>query len=165
MPTPIDRRRWFAGLLRTAGAAVAARLTLPALFAAAGCGSSEPERPDSLLRVPVAEVPDEGRLQRELLGVPVEFRREDGAIVAISMLCSHQLCRIEWQPEDRRYLCPCHDGLFDENGDVVYGPPKRPLRRLDVRLEEGHAVVDVHDVYRASQRMEENRVEPRADAR
>lgn len=151
MPPAIGRRRWFAGLFRSLAGAVVARAALPGLVTAAGC-ASEPEKPDSILRVPLEEIPVDGRVERSQRGVHVEFRRDGDAVVAISLMCSHQLCRIEWIEDDRRYLCPCHDGLFDENGDVVYGPPKRPLRRLDVVVEDGAATVDVHDVYRAAKR-------------
>lgn len=157
MPARTDRRQILRGALAAALTHVSAPralgVALSSAAASTGCTSAEkePERPASLLRVPIAEISGDERTVREILGVPVEFRREGGEIVAISMLCSHQMCRVDWQPEDQRYLCPCHDGLFDADGEVVYGPPRRPLRRLTVRLEGDTAVVDVHEVYRAAE--------------
>lgn len=147
----MNRRRWLTGALRGALTGVTARITLPALVASSGCSSTpEPDpTPPSELRVQRDAIPPDGRLVREHLDVPIEFRREGDDVVAMSLLCSHQMCRIEWQEDDRRYLCPCHDGLFDENGEVVYGPPRRPLRRLTIREDADAVVVDVHEVYRA----------------
>lgn len=140
MSHQIDRRSLLSGLL--AGAAATAT----------GCGSQEGAdsgAPTSVLSVRVDEIPADGRVVRELLDVPVEFRRRGDTVEAMSLLCSHQMCRLEWQEDDRRYFCPCHDGLFDEAGAVVYGPPRRPLRRLTITRDADTVSVDVHEVYRA----------------
>lgn len=149
----MDRRQWLRRTLTAAGALVGARVmgvTAPVL---SGCsGKSEPAETSPILRVPLDAIPDDGRHEVLHKGIAVEFRREDGQVVALSLMCSHQLCRIEWQPDDERYFCPCHDGVFAADGSVIYGPPKRPLRRLTVTIEAGEAVVDVHEVYRAAPR-------------
>jgi Rieske Fe-S protein len=34
--------------------------------------------------------------------------------------------------------CPCHEGIFDaDTGDVISGPPQRPLGRIDVEVRNG----------------------------
>jgi len=114
-----------------------------------GCGSDEPP-PDPILRVPLAEIPAEGRLEREHASVAVEFRRVDGEIRARSMICSHQLCRVHWKPEENHYLCPCDEGLFAADGTVKYGRAKKPLKELTVQIVGDEAWVDTHEIYRAS---------------
>ena len=145
----LDRRQWFRRTLAAAGALVGARvmgLTAPLL---SGCGgTSEPAETSPILRVPVDAIPADGRHEVLHKGVAVEFRREAGEIVALSLMCSHQMCRIEWKPDDERYLCPCHDGVFAADGSVIYGPPERPLRRLTVTIEGNEAVLDVNEIYR-----------------
>jgi Rieske Fe-S protein len=39
---------------------------------------------------------------------------------------------VQWKDETRRYVCPCHNGVFDESGEVVGGPPLAALRRIPV---------------------------------
>jgi Rieske Fe-S protein len=34
-----------------------------------------------------------------------------------------------------RFRCPCHGGVFDAEGNVVEGPPPRPLDRVEVRVD------------------------------
>ena len=41
--------------------------------------------------------------------------------------CTHLGCPINWQAEAKIFLCPCHGGVFYEDGTVAGGPPPRPL--------------------------------------
>jgi Rieske Fe-S protein len=34
------------------------------------------------------------------------------------------------------FFCPCHNGVFDKDGNVVSGPPPRPLDRFEVKVED-----------------------------
>lgn len=140
----IDRRGWLLGTFALA-------MVRPGglLATLSGCGA--PDEPlDPVLRVPVAEIPFSGRIERTLGKVTVEFRREDGEIRARSMICSHQFCRVTWRPDEGNYLCPCDDGLFSADGSVLYGRAKRPLRELEVEIVGDEALVDTLQVYRAA---------------
>lgn len=53
---------------------------------------------------------------------------------AFSIYCSHTGCPVRWIPNARLFLCPCHGGVFDDNGAVTSGPPPRPLDRFPVRV-------------------------------
>ena len=55
---------------------------------------------------------------------------------ALLSTCSHLGCSVSWKKEDGRFRCPCHGGVYDEMGQVVEGPPPRPLTRLEVKIEE-----------------------------
>lgn len=61
----------------------------------------------------------------------IAIRMLDGTLVAYSSVCTHLSCAVLWHAEERALGCPCHDGEFDPtNGDVVAGPPPRPLPRI-----------------------------------
>jgi len=61
---------------------------------------------------------------------------EDGqTYIAMSNICTHLGCRSRWIPEQERFFCPCHNGIFDKHGNVVSGPPPRPLDRFETKLE------------------------------
>jgi cytochrome b6-f complex iron-sulfur subunit len=55
--------------------------------------------------------------------------------VAFSAVCTHAGCIVRWDKAQRRILCPCHAGVFDVEGNVVSGPPPRPLRRYRVKVQ------------------------------
>jgi cytochrome b6-f complex iron-sulfur subunit len=67
-------------------------------------------------------------------------RSQDG-VLALSLVCTHLGCIVQWQSAQHQFHCPCHDGLFDEFGDVVSGPPPLPLERLSVKLLADRIVV------------------------
>jgi len=59
----------------------------------------------------------------------------DKAVHALSATCTHLGCQVRWDAEGARFRCPCHGGVFDAQGNVVEGPPPRPLGRVEARLD------------------------------
>ena len=60
-----------------------------------------------------------------------------GNFVVFSRVCTHLNCLVRWEESKRQFLCPCHGGVFDEEGNVVTGPPPQALERLSVKVENG----------------------------
>ncbi len=61
--------------------------------------------------------------------------------IAMSNICTHLGCRIRWITEKNQFFCPCHNGVFDRQGNVVSGPPPRPLDRYQVKVENDQLYV------------------------
>ena len=61
---------------------------------------------------------------------------------ALSNICTHLGCRVRWVPDEEKFFCPCHNGVFDKNGAVVSGPPPRPLNQYEVKEENGQLFVE-----------------------
>ena len=55
--------------------------------------------------------------------------------IAMSNICTHLGCRIRWITDQDKFFCPCHNGVFDKQGNVVSGPPPRPLDRYETKVE------------------------------
>ena len=51
--------------------------------------------------------------------------------------CTHLGCAYSWQQDKQRFYCPCHGGVFDFDGNVVAGPPPRPLDRYEYKVVDG----------------------------
>jgi nitrite reductase/ring-hydroxylating ferredoxin subunit len=69
-------------------------------------------------------------------------------LVAYSDVCTHLSCAVLYQAEDRKFHCPCHEGFFDAyTGDVLAGPPTRPLPVIELRTTDG-VVYAVREVER-----------------
>lgn len=73
---------------------------------------------------------------------------DNGNIIAMSAACTHMGCIVQWQSSDRKFHCPCHGGLFTENGGVDTSTPApirylRALPRLQTKIENGSVYVQV----------------------
>jgi len=66
------------------------------------------------------------------------LRKTSHEVQVLSNMYTHLSCRVTWNEGLREYLCPCHDGHFDLQGEVLAGPPPRPLDRFEHRIEEGN---------------------------
>lgn len=71
----------------------------------------------------------------------VLVRSESGALIALSAVCTHLGCIIQWEKEQQNFLCPCHAGRFTPEGNVISGPPPQPLARLPVAVANGTITV------------------------
>lgn len=69
------------------------------------------------------------------------IRRNEGEVRVFSDICTHLGCRVTWQPDQEHYISPCHDGHFDVLGNVVSGPPPRPLDEFAAEMENGNLFV------------------------
>lgn len=71
------------------------------------------------------------------------IRAADGEFYAYGQKCTHLSCPVYYAKESNRIECPCHEAGFDvKTGDVLYGPPPRPLDQIvvEIRNEEVWAV-------------------------
>jgi cytochrome b6-f complex iron-sulfur subunit len=74
-------------------------------------------------------------------GNPDEVSRAGYSVVARSLLCTHSGCVVKWREDRGEYICPCHEGVYDADGEVIAGPPPKPLPTLPVRISGGRAYV------------------------
>ena len=66
------------------------------------------------------------------------LRREaEDQFTAFSINCTHLGCPVRWLPSANLFMCPCHGGVYYQDGSVAAGPPPQPLTRLPVRLFQG----------------------------
>lgn len=62
----------------------------------------------------------------------------DEDFIALSSVCPHLGCQVHWEPQNKRFFCPCHNGEFDPEGNPIAGPPKdanQALPRYQLRIE------------------------------
>jgi len=57
--------------------------------------------------------------------------------IAFSVNCAHLGCPVRWLEDARLFMCPCHGGVYYEDGSVAAGPPPHALTRYPVRVNEG----------------------------
>jgi cytochrome b6-f complex iron-sulfur subunit len=66
----------------------------------------------------------------------------DDTWVALTAVCTHLGCTVQYEPQANRIHCACHGGVYDpRTGANVSGPPPRPLKRYKVAV--GDAGVEI----------------------
>ena len=130
-PSAFQSRRQFIQLgLATLGAAWLGILFQWRLFPSAS--AAQEAQPVSF---PLADLPVGGTKAITYGGVPALVVRTPESLRAFSLICTHLGCTVQWQANKKEFYCPCHDGRFDEFGDVLAGPPPIPLEQISVRVE------------------------------
>ncbi len=71
----------------------------------------------------------------------VLVRKKGGDLIALSAVCTHLGCIVQWQKERQEFICPCHAGLYTVDGAVISGPPPKPLQKIPVVVANGTITV------------------------
>jgi quinol---cytochrome c reductase iron-sulfur subunit, bacillus type len=79
--------------------------------------------------------------------VDTEPRTKWNHWVALSSRCMHLGCPVRYVAAAERFICPCHGGVYDFTGQVVGGPPVRPLDRFYTRLNPSTGLVELGPRY------------------
>ncbi|MBZ0136073.1 MAG: ubiquinol-cytochrome c reductase iron-sulfur subunit [Planctomycetes bacterium] len=154
MPQSEDRRRFIrialvGGIAVVSGAVGAASVFFPPHVGGSSGGARRPLAP--LLKLGALEkgAPlglqislssrDAWRLRTRQQTVYI-LRVADGddaaAFKAMSPICSHAGCEVEYHDADGKFLCACHGAEFDVQGAVTKGPAPRDLDVLGVSIAE-----------------------------
>lgn len=72
--------------------------------------------------------------------------RLDEGVLAMWHRCTHLGCTVPWRDDEDRFHCPCHGGIYNKQGEVLAGPPPRPLDLFPVEIVDGEIVVDTGQV-------------------
>lgn len=65
----------------------------------------------------------------------------DGEYRALSAVCTHLGCTVQYRSDLRQIWCACHNGFYDMKGRNISGPPPRPLEEFQVHVRGGEIVV------------------------
>ena len=84
-------------------------------------------------------------------GETINLTRQSGSggaddFIALSSTCPHLGCQVHWESQNKRYFCPCHNGVFDPSGKATEGPPAeagQSLLRYRVKVQGGLLYMEV----------------------
>jgi cytochrome b6-f complex iron-sulfur subunit len=65
----------------------------------------------------------------------------DGQYHALSAVCTHLGCTVQYRPDLHEIWCACHNGMYDLTGHNISGPPPRPLEEFQVHISAGDIFV------------------------
>ncbi len=65
-----------------------------------------------------------------------------GTYKAFTAVCTHLACTVQYRGDIGHIWCACHDGHYDSlSGQVLAGPPPRPLTEFGVTVKGNDIVV------------------------
>jgi menaquinol-cytochrome c reductase iron-sulfur subunit len=72
-------------------------------------------------------------------GKTAAWLRRDGkaTFTCFSINCTHLGCPVRWIDTAELFMCPCHGGVYYQDGSVAAGPPPKPLPQYEVRVRFG----------------------------
>jgi menaquinol-cytochrome c reductase iron-sulfur subunit len=169
----VTRRRFMEGTALAVGGVATAAFSLPALGFALGplFEDSEPTRwqrvgpeddftaDDYVPRV-INVAPEIGDAGKTTIYVRRFNKKVDKVIkgqdpqpyVAISTRCAHLGCPVGYKQAAQKFICPCHGGIYGFQGEVLGGPPVRPLDRFYTRVRSG--TVEIGDRFSLNAKLE-----------
>jgi menaquinol-cytochrome c reductase iron-sulfur subunit len=64
------------------------------------------------------------------------IRGDEFQVFAVN--CAHLGCPVRWFAQSRLFMCPCHGGVYYEDGSRASGPPPRGLFQYEHQIRDGH---------------------------
>jgi Rieske Fe-S protein len=141
----VPRRTFLDGILGFGFLSSAAAMCYPVWRYLIPPASGEPATA-SVVAARLADVPPNSGLLFKFGSRPgLLVRGPDGELRAFNGVCTHLDCTVQYKADTSQVWCACHNGLYDLAGNVVSGPPPRPLERfaVNVRGEPGQEEIVV----------------------
>ena len=81
-------------------------------------------------------------------------RSLEGSYHAFGQKCTHLSCPVYFDRDHQRLECPCHEGAFNaQTGDVLHGPPPRPLDAVNLEVRGNGEVWAVGRIAGSAERL------------
>ncbi len=133
------RRKFLTGILGALGAAIAGLTVYPVfkyLSPQATAGGK------GRVTIPKNQVGVDQAHFFQFQGHPaVVLQKSPGVYIALSAVCTHLGCIVQWVPKKDEFLCPCHGGRYTIDGKVIAGPPPKPLPSIPVAMSGDNLLI------------------------
>lgn len=68
-------------------------------------------------------------------------RIDERTFQVFAINCMHLGCPVRWFPQSGLFMCPCHGGVYYEDGARASGPPERGLFEYAYKIEGGQLYI------------------------
>jgi quinol---cytochrome c reductase iron-sulfur subunit, bacillus type len=94
--------------------------------------------PEGQTRLAVYENPFRVAWDGSTANIPCWVRRINGERFQVfAVNCAHLGCPVRWFAQSRLFMCPCHGGVYYEDGSRASGPPPRGLFEYEYQVKDG----------------------------
>ena len=66
---------------------------------------------------------------------------QDNQFQVFAINCAHMDCPVHWFPQSKLFMCPCHGGVYYQNGAVAAGPPPRGLYQYKYKIRGNQLLI------------------------
>lgn len=74
------------------------------------------------------------------------WRSSESDLVVFSRSCTDLGCPLNYDPRSACFFCPCHGGIFSQDGKRLAGPPKGPMYRYAHRVRNEVLEIDTSSI-------------------
>jgi Rieske Fe-S protein len=140
-PQDQDRRGWLAALVGTGIAGSVASFVYPVLkfiFPPTVAESAANE----VVAAKISDLPvNSGKIFKFGSRPGLVVHTQSGDWLAFTAVCTHLNCTVQYKSDTQKIWCACHNGMYDLNGNVISGPPPKPLEAYETHIRNGEVVV------------------------
>ena len=101
------------------------------------------EFPDGQTRLAAYRNPVANPSDGETANIPCWVRNVgSGKFQVFAINCAHLGCPVRWFPQSGLFMCPCHGGVYYQDGSRASGPPERGLFEYRHKVEQGKLLIE-----------------------
>lgn len=136
-----ERRSFLGKVVGGIGAVVAASTLYPVVKFIMPPPAKEVAEVSEMVVGKASEVPaDSGKIY-QFNKDKVIVVNKGGSLTAVSAVCTHLGCLVQWKADEDLIYCACHGARYTENGEIISGPQPLPLAQYAVRVEGDDLVI------------------------
>ena len=75
----------------------------------------------------------EGRLVKYEGQQVALYKEESGKVHALNPTCPHAKCQVSFNTAEKSWDCPCHGARFSISGEMLTGPARKDLERIQLQ--------------------------------
>ncbi len=101
------------------------------------------EFPENQTRLAKFKNPITGVSDGKTDDIPCWVRRLAGEKFQVFAInCAHLGCPVRWFPQSGLFMCPCHGGVYYQDGARASGPPERGLFEYQYKVVDGKLMIE-----------------------
>jgi Rieske Fe-S protein len=140
-PVRIGRRSFFDYLFGTGLAALAGAILYPILYYLVPPKVKEVTASSVVAAKAGDLAPNAGKIVAFGGKPAIVLRTPEGEVRAFTAVCTHLACTVQYRADFKHIWCACHDGHYDLHGQVLAGPPPRPLDEFKVTVKDDDVII------------------------
>jgi len=106
------------------------------------------KKPYRFFEIPSDKIPKEGVKRVDIAideekTVKVFLVKHNNSLIALSPVCTHLGCFVNFDRNINEFVCPCHGGRYNIEGKVIKGPPQKNLQRFPIKIKNNKILVGI----------------------